>query len=116
MISNAIGISVRERQMEFAVMKVLGFRPNQLLALVICESVVLGTAAGFASAALTYYISNVYFGGINFQIAFFSKFYVPIAALWWGPLMGVGTALAGSFLPAWSARSVKVSDVFAKVA
>ena len=115
-ISNAIGISVRERQMEFAVMKVLGFRPNQLLALVICESVVLGTAAGFASAALTYYISNVYFGGINFQIAFFSKFYVPIAALWWGPLMGVGTALAGSFLPAWSARNVKVSDVFAKVA
>ncbi|MBA4017633.1 MAG: ABC transporter permease [Pirellula sp.] len=115
-ISNAIGISVRERQMEFAVMKVLGFRPNQLLGLVLVESLLVGTLAGFASAALTYFITNDYFGGINIQIAFFSKFYIPQAALWWGPLMGVGTALAGSFLPAWTARSVKVSDVFAKVA
>ena len=30
--------------------------------------------------------------------------------------MGALAALAGSFLPAWSARSVKVADVFSKVA
>ena len=30
--------------------------------------------------------------------------------------MGGGAALLGSFLPAWSARNVKVADVFSKVA
>ncbi|MBL9091385.1 MAG: ABC transporter permease [Planctomycetaceae bacterium] len=115
-IANAISISVRERQLEFAVMKVLGFRPNQLLALVLGESLVLGTAAGFASAALTYYVVNDVYGGLKFPIAFFGAFYIPIEALYWGPLIGVGTAFVGSFMPAWTARSVKVSDVFAKVA
>jgi putative ABC transport system permease protein len=54
-------------------------------------------------------------GGINFPIAFFPRFFIPSDALWWGPLIGGGTALAGSFLPAWSARSVKVSEVFSKI-
>jgi hypothetical protein len=32
-----------------------------------------------------------------------------------GFLIGAGTALAGSLIPAWSARSVRVADVFSKV-
>lgn len=114
-IANAISISVRERQKEFAVMKVLGFQPNHLLGLVLGESFVLGTLGGFASAALTYYIVNEVFGGIKFPIAFFGAFFVPKAALMWGPLIGVTTSFLGSFLPAWTARSVRVSDVFARV-
>jgi len=43
-------------------------------------------------------------------------FFVPWHALLWGLAMGFGTSLLGSILPAWSARSVKVSEVFAKVA
>jgi hypothetical protein len=31
-------------------------------------------------------------------------------------LVGGLTSLAGSFLPAWNARRIKVSEVFAKVA
>ena len=114
-IANAISISVRERQKEFAVMKVLGFQPNHLLGLVLGESFVLGTLGGFASAALTYYIVNESFGGIKFPIAFFGAFFVPKAALLWGPLIGVTTSFLGSFFPAWTARSVRVSDVFARV-
>ena len=114
-IANAISISVRERQKEFAVMKVLGFRPNQLLALVLGESLVLGTLAGFTSAFATYFIVNKVFGGIPFPIAFFGRFFIPGEAIYWGPLIGVGTSFLGSFMPAWSARSVRVSDVFARV-
>ena len=114
-IANAISISVRERQKEFAVMKVLGFRPNQLLALVLGESLVLGTLAGFTSAFATYFIVNKVFGGIPFPIAFFGRFFIPSDALYWGPLIGVGTSFFGSFMPAWSARSVRVSEVFARV-
>jgi len=114
-IANAISISVRERQKEFAVMKVLGFQPNHLLGLVLGESLVLGTLAGFASAAATYLVVNKLFGGIPFPIAFFGRFFIPADALYWGPAIGVSTSFLGSFMPAWSARSVRVSEVFARV-
>ena len=49
-------------------------------------------------------------------IAFFGKFFVESAAPWWGLAVGGGTAFLGSIVPAWSARSVKVTDVFSKIA
>jgi hypothetical protein len=39
---------------------------------------------------------------------------VPEEALWWGPLMGLGTALAGSLTPSLSACRIKVSEVFSR--
>ena len=52
---------------------------------------------------------------IKFPIAFFPAFKIPLDALWWGPMIGGLTALAGSFAPALAARSVKVSEVFSKI-
>jgi putative ABC transport system permease protein len=114
-IANAIAISVRERETEFAVMKVLGFRPNQLLILVILEALIVGVTAGFLSSGGTYFLVNDVAGGIPFPIAFFNKFMIPEGALWWGPVVGGLTALAGSLAPALSARSVRVANVFSKV-
>ena len=118
-ISNSISISVRERRTELAVLKVLGFRPNQILTLVLGEAVLIGVLSGIVSAGLTYGIVNFPrpygFGGIKFPIAFFSAFMIPTDALWWGPALGAGTAFIGSVVPAWSARSVKVSEVFSRV-
>lgn len=119
-ISNSISISVRERRTELAVLKVLGFRPNQILTLVLGEAILIGALSGLISAGLTYGIVNFPqpygFGGIKFPIAFFAAFMIPLDALWWGPALGAGTAFLGSVIPAWSARSVKVSEVFARVA
>jgi putative ABC transport system permease protein len=115
-IANGISISVRERRPELAVMKVLGFRPMQILSLVLGESVLLGAVAGLASAGLTYTVINWYFGGLRFPIGFFDRFFIPLAALWWGTALGAGAAFVGSFFPAWTARSVKPAEVFAKVA
>ena len=115
-IANAISISVRERRMELAVMKVLGFRPSQILILVVGESLLLGVGSGLISSGGTYCVVNLLMGGINFPIAFFPKFDIPIAALWWGPAVGGAAAILGSISPAWQACSVKVSEVFAKVA
>jgi putative ABC transport system permease protein len=114
-IANAIGISVRQRRMELAVMKVLGFRPLQIMLLVLGESLLLGAGAGFLSSALTWYVVNNVLGGVPFPIAFFPTFLISRDALWWGPAVGGLAALAGSLSPAWSACMVKVSDVFAKV-
>jgi putative ABC transport system permease protein len=115
-IANAISISVRERRTEMAVLKVLGYTPNQILTFVLGEALLIGCISGLASAVLAKWIANDYFGGIPLPIAFFGKFYIAEAAPWWGLIVGAGTALAGSLVPAWSARSVKVSEVFAKVA
>jgi putative ABC transport system permease protein len=115
-IANAISISVRERRPEMAVLKVLGFSPNQILILVLGEALLIGLLCGFLSAGLSWVFVNEYLGGIRFPIAFFPAFRISDEALWWGPAIGTGTALIGSVLPAWSARAVKVSEVFSKVA
>ncbi len=114
-IANAISISVRERRTEMAVLKVLGFRPNQILLLVLGEVLLVGIGTGLLCATLSYF--GVWLmGGINFRVAFFPVFFIPVDAFWWGPVLGGITALVGSFVPAWGARSVKVSEVFSKVA
>ena len=115
-IANAISISVRERHTEIAVLKVLGFRPPQVLILVLGEALLIGVGAGLASAGLTYAVVNHLLGGIAFPIAFFPAFLIPVNAVWWGFGVGALTALAGSLGPAWTASRIKVSDVFAKVA
>src|SRR5262245_35549152 len=114
-VSNSISISVRERRPEMAVMKVLGYRPRQILALVLGESLLVSGVAGLVTGGATYLFTYA-IGGIKFPIAFFPAFFVPLWALAWGTAMGFGTAFIGSVVPAWSARSVRVSDVFAKVA
>jgi putative ABC transport system permease protein len=114
-ISNAISISVRERQTEFAVMKVLGFKPLHILGLVMGEAILLGATAGLLSAAAIYGGINYLLGGVSFPIAFFGVFYISDAAFWWGLAVGAGTAFTGSIVPAWSACRVRVSDVFARV-
>lgn len=115
-IANAISISVRERRTELAVLKVLGFRPGQILLLVLGESLCLGTLAGVLSSGATYYVVNHVIGGIRFPIAFFGAFFIPTQAVSWGLIVGSATAFAGAIIPAWSARSVKVAEVFARVA
>ena len=115
-ISNAISISVRERRKEMAVLKVIGFQPNQIMFLVLGEAILLGVVAGSVSSIGTYYFVNNVLGGIPFPIAFFASFPVLDGALWWGAAIGFITSFAGSILPALSTRSIKVVDVFSKVA
>jgi putative ABC transport system permease protein len=115
-VANAISISVRERLTEMAVLKVLGFPPWQILTLVLGEALLIGTISGALSAGIAYTYVDYVAGGFKFPIAFFPAFFIPKAALWWGPVLGACTAAIGSFVPAWSARTVKVSEVFAKVA
>src|SRR5262249_108127 len=100
---------------EMAVLKVLGFSPNQILILVLGEALFIGVTSGLLSALITWVAINAR-GGVKFQIAFFPPFQVPDGALWWGLLVGGGAASLGSILPAWSARSVKVAEVFSKTA
>jgi putative ABC transport system permease protein len=110
-IANAISIGVRERRTEMAVLKVLGYRPGQILALVLGEAVLIGAISGFLSSAITYLvIDHAVPHSQNFNI------WVPESALWWGPFAAALAAFAGSIVPAWSACKVRVSEVFARTA
>jgi ABC-type antimicrobial peptide transport system permease subunit len=97
------------------VLKVLGFRPWMIMALVLGEAVLIGAVGGGLSTTITWFGVNKLLGGFKFPIAFFPSFKIADAALWWGPAIRTGTALLGSFLPAWSDRTVKVNEVFSKV-
>lgn len=115
-VSIAISIGVRERRSELAVMKVLGFQPNQILNMVMAESLFLGMMSGLIASLATYTIVNLGFGGIRFPIAFFPSFNIPLWSIAWGIAMGALAAFFGSVIPAWNARSVTVSEVFSKIA
>jgi putative ABC transport system permease protein len=115
-VANSISITVRERTIEMAVLKVLGFRALHILMLVLGEGMLVGLAGSLAGVGLTYWLINHVAGGIKIPFAFFPIFFVPTQVFWWGPALGAATAFAGGILPAWKARNVKVSEVFAKVA
>lgn len=114
-LANAIGISLRERRTETAVLKVLGFGPGRILALVLGEVLLVGGASGLLGGGLSYWVVHHLMGGIKFPVAGFPVFDIYADALWWGLSFGAVAAFLGGILPAWSARTVKVSDVFAKV-
>ena len=111
-IANAISIGVRERRTEMAVLKVLGFQPRHVLALVLGEAILVGLLAGGMAA----FLSWAGIGNLKLQIAFFGAFIVPWKALVLGPALGVVVSLLGSIGPALSAKNVKVAEVFARVA
>src|SRR5437899_2757132 len=110
LIANAISISVRERRTEIAVLKVLGYRPVQIMLLILSEAMLIGMISGVLSASLTYVAVN------NAPHSRAFNLWVPGHAFWWGPAVGALTALAGSAVPAWSACKVRVSEVFARTA
>jgi putative ABC transport system permease protein len=114
LIANAISLNVRERTKEMAVLKVLGFRPGHLLALVLGEALFLGAGSGLLAGGLIWWIANTFFSGIT--IAGSDPFPVPAQAVLWGGGVGGATALIGSVIPAWTARSVRAAQVFAQIA
>lgn len=113
-LANTFSITVRERQTEMAVLKVMGFSAPNILLLVLGEALLIGLLAGLLGAAFTFGLINTVFGGI--QLPQWPLLLVPVEIFWWGPVIGLGTALIGGVWPAWTARGVKVSEVFAKVA
>lgn len=109
-ISSAVSLSVRERRSEMAVLKVLGFRPLQVLGLVLGEGLLVGAMAGLLSGLVTYV-------AVDELLRRFGDFpvYVPPVALLWTPSLGALCALVGSLMPAYSATGVKVAEVFSRV-
>ena len=115
-IANAISISVRERRMEMAVLKVLGFSPNQILILVLGEALLIGCVSGVFSAWVTEIPDQRADRRHRAADRVLRQVLCRRRRAVVGPASVPRPPLAGSLLPAWSARSVKVSEVFSKIA
>lgn len=118
-LSNSISISVRERRVEMAVLKVLGFQPLHILVMVIVEAMLIGGLSGLFGTGVVYGISKLTLDGIlpvTAATSFMINFPVPLAVVGQGVLLGAMVGLCGSFFPALSARKVKVSEVFSRIA
>jgi putative ABC transport system permease protein len=118
-LSNSISVATRERRVEMAVLKVLGFRPRLIMGLVIGEAMLIGAASGLCGALFAYGSSSLAVRGKlapSPMTEFFLAFPIGASSLAWGLLLGAAVGFLGSIVPAWNARRVKVSDVFAKIA
>lgn len=119
-LSNAISISTRERRVEMAVLKVLGFAPVHIMALVIGEATFVGGMSGLFGASIAYAVSQLSLAGVlptdNAFAGFMILFPVTEYMLLQGFLLGAGVGFIGSAIPAWNARKVKVSEVFSRIA
>jgi putative ABC transport system permease protein len=118
-LSNSISISVRERRVEMAVLKVLGFQPLHIVFMVIIEAMLIGALAGGFGTGLVFSVSKLTMEGllpVTGPTQFLLQFPVPAAVVGQGFLLGMAVGLTGSLFPALSARKVKVSDVFARIA
>jgi putative ABC transport system permease protein len=108
-MANSISISVRERAPEIALLKVLGYRPEQILLLVLGEPMMIGALAGIISAVFSRLLVNEV---LNQVVE--NPVYIPIQALWWCPAAGILTSFAGALGPAWSACRLKAAQVFSR--
>jgi ABC-type lipoprotein release transport system permease subunit len=118
-LSNSISVATRERKVEMAVLKVLGFEPAAIMVMVIGEATLIGAVSGFIGASLAWLSSTLAVSGVlpsNGATRIFFMFPIRIETLFWGVVIGAFVGFAGSVIPAWNARKVKVSDVFAKIA
>ena len=118
-LSNSISIATRERRTEMAVLKVLGFKPFHIMVMVIGEAMLIGGLSGLFGATIAWGSSELAIQGFlprNGMTGFLVTFPIQFSTVPWGLALGAFVGLLGSFFPAWSARKVKVSDVFSKIA
>lgn len=118
-LSNSISISTRERRVEMAVLKVLGFKPSHIMAMVIGEATFIGALSGLLGATLAWGSSALASAGwlpASGFTAYLTIFPMHVDTLTWGLLLGASVGFIGSAIPAWNSRKVKVSDVFARIA
>jgi putative ABC transport system permease protein len=117
-LANSISVATRERRAEMAVLKVLGFEPRGIMALVVGEAVLVGAGSGLVGTALAWGCSWLALGGLLPSpgvTRLFHLFPIRAESVPWGLALGALVGFASSVVPAWNARGVKVSDVFAKI-
>jgi putative ABC transport system permease protein len=108
-VANTMGMSIRERTAELAILRVLGFRPKQLLALLAAESLtvsVVGAVVGCLSAGTVFALIGGY------RIGGAMPIYIPVDGVTVGIVLSVavGIGLSSTLIPAYRALGRSIAQ------
>jgi putative ABC transport system permease protein len=115
---NTASLAIRERAREIALLKALGFGRWRLFGMLLAETMVLATGAGFAGVALALGVTRAlhFSAGRVPQLGLLGGFVVTPEVVVQGLLLALGVGLVAGCAPAWGAARRPVAatlrDVF----
>ncbi|MFO0608889.1 MAG: FtsX-like permease family protein [Polyangiales bacterium] len=117
LLGNTIAMGVRERTMEYGVLRALGFLPKHVAAFILSEAAALGAFAGLAGVALSYPVVQQGLGRWieENQGATFPYFRIEPETAAVAFALAVALALAAAALPAWRASRLTVTDALRRL-
>jgi len=101
-VANSMGMSIRERTAELAILRVLGFRPKQLLALLAAESLTV-SLAGALVGCLAAGTAFTLIGGYRIGGAMPIYIQVDLATVGMVLTVAIGIGLSSTLVPAYGA-------------
>ena len=108
-VANAMGMSIRERTAELAILRVLGFQPKQLLALLAAEALTV-SVAGALVGCLTAGTAFALIGG--YRVGGAMPIYIQVDVVTVGVVLSVAIVigLSSTLVPAYRASRMSIAD------
>jgi putative ABC transport system permease protein len=108
-VANTIGMSIRERTSELAVLRALGFRPREVLSMLTAESLAISLAGASIGCLLAWLLLRVAAG---YQMGGMMPVYIQIDSATIGVALVVALTLtlASTLLPAYRAAHVNIAQ------
>jgi len=108
-VANTMGMSIRERIAELAILRVLGFRPKQLLALLAAEGLTVSLAGALAGCLLA---GTAFAFLAGYRVGGAMPIYIKVDAFTVGVVLSVamGIGLASTLLPAYRASRMSIAE------
>lgn len=112
-VANSMAMSMRERTMEIAVLKALGFLRGRILTLLLSEAVFIATVGGSLGCLASYWLLNQ--RGFTAGFGPLSNVRVTTTVLLEGISVSALMGLASGWIPAWRATNVPLIEALRKV-
>lgn len=111
--ANSIGLSVRERKKEVAIMKTLGFRAPHILSLLLGEAVLVTMIGGLIGALTAYFLFRS--AGFLVRVGPISYFEVPPIIVAYGVVSSIIIGLLSGLVPSVNAYRVSIINALREV-
>lgn len=98
-VANSLSMSVRDRTREIAILKTVGFRNAQVLAVIVSEAAVIALLGGLIGTLLAFLLINTGSYGLSVE-GYTIAPHVPLALVALGPALAALVGLFGGLLPA----------------
>ncbi|HYW36133.1 MAG TPA: FtsX-like permease family protein, partial [Balneolaceae bacterium] len=106
---NTIALSMRERRKEIAIMKALGYKPSNIIGIVIGEAVVTSLAGSIIGTLLAYTLFNLHTLTISLGLTF--DFIIQPQVVITGILLSLLIGILSGVIPAYNASRINVIKV-----